>query len=85
MSQTKEWMEEAQLDLEGANYKKFEKLTEKAASDEKLKDVFLKMLAAEITATDVLLEQLKLNYLAVRAHKEFLVRQRAHAMGDRDA
>ena len=82
MSQTKEWMEEAQLDLEGAN-RTVEHLAEKSRSDGNLRNIFINTLDEEIRATDQLLGQLKLNYVAVRAHKEFLVRQRAHAQGDR--
>jgi queuine/archaeosine tRNA-ribosyltransferase len=82
MSQTKEWMEEATLDLESTN-RKVANLVVKTGVDEKLRDLFLKSTDTEIAATDLLLEQLKLNYVAVRAHKEFLIRQRKHAEGDR--
>jgi hypothetical protein len=82
MSQTKEWMEEATMDLEGAN-KIVEHLAEKSRSDGNLRNLFLNTLDEEIRATDQLLNQLKVNYVAVRAHKEFLIRHRKHAQGDR--
>lgn len=52
----------------------------KADADPGLKDLFLKSIDTEIAATDLLLEQLRLNFVAVRAHKAFLEHQRDNVL-----